>query len=265
MKKRKIGFRIIKTAIAVILSLYVAKFTKSEYPFFAGMTALISMDKTSGNSLIMGRNRVVGTFIGACIGISLSYIDRGNFFLCGIGSIILLLVLTKLNLHGAITVGWIVLLAIMVHTEDTPLFYGFHRTLDSLIGAIVSILVNIVWVPYMSDERLENMTIRLWNQTNKMVNALKNHEILEINSLRDEMNQLEDELNVYHTELLLRPKRKVWVDKLQKHYNVTKRLFLEFEILDTIDKNKHLDIFEFHVNSALKTYEAYIDEFQVKK
>lgn len=265
MKKRKIGFRIIKSAIAVIISLYVAELTNSKYPFFAGMTALISMDKTSGNSLIMGRNRVVGTFIGACIGISLSYIDRGNFILCGVGSIILLLVLTKLKLNGAITVGWIVLLAIMVHTEDTPLSYGFHRTLDSLIGAIVSIIVNIVWVPYMSDERLEDMTIRLWNQTNKMMDALKHHVVLDIEVLEEEMNQLEEELNVYHTELLLRPDRKGWVDKLHKHYEIAKRLFLEFKILNTIDKNKHQEVFDYHIQAALKTYEDYIDEFQVKK
>ena len=265
MKKRKIGFRMIKTAIAVILSLYVAKWTNSKYPFFSGMTALISMDKTSGNSLIMGRNRVVGTFIGACIGISLSYIDRGNFFLCGVGSIILLLVLTKLKLNGAITVGWIVLLAIMVHTEDTPLFYGFHRTLDSLIGAIVSILVNIAWVPYMSDERLEDMTIRLWDQTNKMVGALKNHEVIDIEVLDEEMNQLHDELDVYDTELLLRPDRKGWVNKLHKHYDIAERLYLEFEILNTIDKEKHQEVFDYHIQAALKTYDDYVEEFQIKK
>ena len=103
-----------------------------------------------------------------------------------------------------------------------------------------------------------------WEKSMHLYLDIPIEDIETISSLKGVLS-LEDELNVYHTELLLRPKRKTWVDKLHKHYNVAKRLFLEFEILDTIDKEKHLDIFEFHVNSALKTYEAYVEEFQIKK
>ena len=74
----KIGLRTIKTAIAVTICVILANIFDLEYPFFMGMTAIISMDKTMTNSLKMGRNRVFGTFLGACIGILLSYVDRGN-------------------------------------------------------------------------------------------------------------------------------------------------------------------------------------------
>ena len=264
MKKRKIGFRIYKTAIAVMISVFISQLTKSEYPFFAGMTALISMDKTSGNSIQMGKNRVVGTILGACLGVVLSTIDRGNIFLCGIGMIILILIFVKLKLQGAVTIGGIVMLAIMVHTDTTPLFYAIHRTVDTLIGAIVSLIVNVSFYPYLSKERLEDMTIRIWDETDKFVAALKNHEVLDTAVIKKEMYFIKLELDTYHTELFAR-RRMVWVDKLQKHYDMAKRLLLEFEILETISKENHPEIYDYHFEAALKTYDSYIDELQTKK
>jgi len=67
--KKILGLRTIKTGVALALAIFVAQILEIEYPFFVGMTAIISMDKTMTNSLKMGRNRVVGTFLGACIGV----------------------------------------------------------------------------------------------------------------------------------------------------------------------------------------------------
>ena len=108
VNEMKIGLRTIKTAIAVTLCVIIANIFDLEYPFFMGMTAIISMDKTMTNSLKMGRNRVFGTFLGACIGIMLSYIDRGNALLCGVGVIILITLCNFFKLQGAITIGGIV-------------------------------------------------------------------------------------------------------------------------------------------------------------
>ena len=143
-----IGLRTIKTGLAVVLSIMIGRLFNLEYPFFIAMTAIISMDKTMMNTLKMGRNRVFGTFLGACIGIMLSYIDRGNALLCGVGMIILITICNYLKLQGSITIGGIVMIAIMVHTDKTPLFYGFHRTLDTLIGAGISFIVNLFVFPY---------------------------------------------------------------------------------------------------------------------
>ena len=98
--KQLIGLRTIKTGIAVFLAVIVAKIAHFEYPFFMGMTDIIAMDKTMSKSLIMGRNRVLGTLFGAIIGVLLSYIDRGNALLCGIGIILLILICNRLKLQG---------------------------------------------------------------------------------------------------------------------------------------------------------------------
>ena len=143
-----IGLRTLKTGLVVTLSVIISRLIGLEYPFFVVMTAIISMDKTSISSLKMGRNRVFGTFLGAVIGVGLSYIDRGNPFLLGLGVILLIQICNNLKLQGAITIGGIVMTAIMVHTDKTPMYYGFHRTLDTLCGATISFVVNMTVFPY---------------------------------------------------------------------------------------------------------------------
>lgn len=261
--KKILGLRTIKTGVALALAIFVAQILEIEYPFFVGMTAIISMDKTMTNSLKMGRNRVVGTFLGACIGVLLSYVDRGNPLLCGIGIMMLILICNKLRLQGSITIGGIVMIAIMVHTDKTPLFYGFHRTFDTLIGALVSLFVNIVLFPYANNKRLESIILQLWEKTDRIVDALRNGEIIDTTSLNQEMDMIRNEIDLYNHELLKKDKRDL-VNELKLHYDMAEHLMLEIEILETIDKEKHPDVYQYHVDSALKIHELYIEEVQLK-
>lgn len=261
--KKILGLRTIKTGVALTLAIFVAQLLEIEYPFFVGMTAIISMDKTMTNSLKMGRNRVVGTFLGACIGVLLSYVDRGNPLLCGIGIMILILICNYLRLQGSITIGGIVMIAIMVHTDKTPLFYGFHRTFDTLIGALVSLFVNIVLFPYANNKRLESIILQLWEKTDRIVDALRNGEIIDTTSLNQEMDMIRNEIDLYNHELLKKDKRDL-VNELKLHYDMAEHLMLEIEILETIDKEKHSDVYQYHVDSALKIHELYIEEVQLK-
>lgn len=244
-----------------MLSILVGQLLQVEYPFFIAMTAIISMDKTMGNSFKMGRNRVLGTLIGASLGVLLAYIDQGNAFLCGLGILLLIPICNKLHLQGSITIGGIVMLAIMIHTDKSPLFYGFHRTLDTFIGATLSFIVNISIFPYANVKRLDEMTIALWDETDKLVQALSTHEMIDSNKIRNELKEISMELTLYQNEVLLHPK-KIWVDKLQKHYDMALRLLLELEVLETINRTTHQDVFDYHINSALTIYNEYIDEIQ---
>ena len=261
--KKILGLRTIKTGVALALAIFVAQVLEIEYPFFVGMTAIISMDKTMTNSLKMGRNRVVGTFLGACIGVLLSYVDRGNPLLCGVGIMMLILICNRLRLQGSITIGGIVMIAIMVHTDKTPLFYGFHRTFDTLIGALVSLFVNVVLFPYANDKRLNSIHVQLREQTNKIVDALRNGDIIDTTSLNQEMFMIRNELDLYQHELLRKDKRNL-VNELKIHYDMIEHLMLEIKILETIDKEKYPDVYQYHIDSALNIHELFIHEAQLK-
>ena len=258
-----VGLRTFKTGLAVMISVIVGQyFDFLEYPFFIAMTAIISMDKTMFTSLKMGRNRVFGTFLGACIGILLSYIDRGNPVLCGIGMIALIQICNILKLQGSITIGGIVMIAIMVHTDKTPFYYGFHRTLDTFIGAAISFIVNMTVFPY-SRLRTINKTISYsWLMLDHIINEISESHEVELGYFRDELVYLKRDIDLIHSELVLTKKQKESVAQLEKHYEIAKKVFFELEVCQSVNQDEEKDIFDYHINKATQIYRQYEKEFQ---
>lgn len=252
----KIGLRTVKTAIAVTLSVILAKIFNFQYPFFIGMTAIISMDKTMTNSLKMGRNRVFGTFLGACIGIALSSIDRGNALLCGLGVIILIQVCNYLKLQGAITIGGIVMIAIMVHTDKTPLYYGFYRTMDTLIGASISFIVNMTIFPYSTLDRLNQTSDLLWKEMDSIINELKNYHLVSLEDFNEKLSLAKSEVHLYRHEIIVNKKKQEALAILEEHYDKAKRIMLELKICETIDNHKDKDIYDYHIQKAIDIYSS---------
>lgn len=251
----KIGLRTIKTAIAVTLCVIVANIFDLEYPFFMGMTAIISMDKTMTNSLKMGRNRVFGTFLGACIGIALSYIDRGNALLCGLGVIILIQLCNFFKLQGAITIGGIVMIAIMVHTDKTPMYYGYYRTLHTLIGASISFIVNMTIFPYSTIKRLEQTFDDLWIEIYSIISELKKFNLISLDAFSEKLDLADNEIRLYKQEIVLNKKKALIIHELERHYDLAEKILLELKICKTIDTEKDPLIYQYHLNKAIALYD----------
>lgn len=258
----KIGLRTLKTGLVVTLSVIVSKLIGLEYPFFVVMTAIISMDKTMFNSLKMGRNRVFGTFLGACIGIGLSYIDRGNPLLLGLGIILLIQICNHLKLQGAITIGGIVMTAIIVHTDKTPIYYGFHRTLDTLVGAAISFVVNMTVFPYSRMKTINQTTFYFLNTLDSIINTAREYQYICLDDLREELRYIKIEIDLCHSELVLNKKKKESLELLQKHYQMAKQVFFELEVCETLDVEKERDIYNYHLNKAVEIYSKHIKDFQ---
>lgn len=199
-----IGLRTIKTALAVTISLFLSQLLNLEYPYFVAMTAIISMDKTARLSINMGRNRVIGTLIGALIGILFATIDHGNPLLAGLGILIIILISNKLNLPGSITVGSFVFVAIMVHisSDVSPFFYGLHRTLDSLFGALIAFVVNISVMPGYSVKRLNEKLNNFYPILNQTVKQYETLDLHNFNNVYRQFNDYLHEAQLYKNDVI---------------------------------------------------------------
>ena len=82
IKIKKIGMRTLKTALAVILTLFICDLLNITNPFFATIAAIIAMETSVSGSLLIARERMYGTVIGAAIALlftllfPVNYIDR---------------------------------------------------------------------------------------------------------------------------------------------------------------------------------------------
>lgn len=145
----KIGMRNIKTAIAVFLCVATSNALGMEYPFYAAIAAVISMKASMANSFKVGKNRMMGTAVGALIGLVFALIQPGNAILCGLGMVVLIYICNVLKWNDSVTIAGIVFMAIMVNMEGkNPFEYSINRLIDTFMGISIALAVNYMLLPY---------------------------------------------------------------------------------------------------------------------
>ncbi len=235
MKDQGLGLRTIKSALAVALAIGLAQFLRLEYPFFAGMTALIAMDKTALLSIKMARNRIAGTFLGAMLGVLLAtFLWRGSALLCGVGVILLSLVCHRLHLQGAIGIGGIVMFAIMIHTDRTPMFYAINRTATTILGGLMAVAVNLCIFPYYNLRQMDRLLHQIWQLGNRLS---QNKGVIEpetLKSIKQQLQELENELNLLQEEVFFKKGRQQ-IEHCAQELDILKQLFLEAVMLQQVE------------------------------
>lgn len=159
----KIGLRTIKTAIAVFLCLLLFP---SE-PFFACMTSVFCVQDTVSNSINMAINRGLGTILGAIIGLTFLILCRFFTFeidiypiskllvyiTIGLGIIVVIYICNLIKKPGAINISCIAFLAVTTtHAFTDPIFYATNRTIETLLGIFIGLLVNKFILPPNSNK-----------------------------------------------------------------------------------------------------------------
>lgn len=156
-KLPRIGMRNVKTAIAVLLCILILHPFQMESPFYACIAAVITMQNTVEDSYETGINRIIGTLIGAVIGLILCYISPQNSLLIFIGAVLVVYAANLLDKKGCTSIALIVFLAIMLNIADAPPFYySTMRVIETILGILVSVLVNTFMFNPQRKKKSEN-------------------------------------------------------------------------------------------------------------
>ena len=152
----KIGLRNFKTAIAATLCAFVYALIDRN-PTFACIGAVFAMNSDIHSSWETGGNRLWGTMIGGFTGMLFFYLynkiplifpdnealSKLVFLFFGIMAMIVISQIFHVN--AAIPSGSVVFYIVMLNTpENQYISYALNRMLDTGIGVILSIFVNIL-------------------------------------------------------------------------------------------------------------------------
>ena len=149
-----VGMRNLKTALAATLCALLY-FPFKRNPTFACIGAIFGMGSDMRNSWLNGGNRLFGTIIGGFIGMGLFHVyvqiyPRGEtrlllFPLLFVGVILLVQSCLFFKWPGGIQPGGVVLCIILFNTPvDTYVSYSLNRMLDTGIGVIIALLINLL-------------------------------------------------------------------------------------------------------------------------
>lgn len=148
-----IGLRIYKTGLASLICL-VFSHALGGYPFFAVVAALICMKPTLEDSLQVGFNRITGTIIGGFSGMAVLYLmthiglGHGDFVyqvIVVIGIMLMIKIMVAIGRAPATVITCVVFTSILLMPITSGvgvIEYSLMRMLDTLLGVVVSLLVN---------------------------------------------------------------------------------------------------------------------------
>ncbi len=153
----RVGMRMIKTSLAVAIC-FVIYFLRGEegVPVFSTIAAIICMQSQVENSRQAAFNRVVGTLVGAVFAVCIVHLVREipyyyRFFRYMVISFTIIPVMymtVLLRRTGATALAGIVLLSICLSDSgQPPMVYAVSRSIETIVGILVSLAVNSVHLP----------------------------------------------------------------------------------------------------------------------
>ena len=188
----KIGMRNLKTAIAATLCALLYAIVDRN-PTFACMSAVFAMNTNLQSSWKTGGNRLWGTIIGGFTGMLFFYFFKSfsvffprsgllseSFFLFR-GIIVMILFCQFFGVNDCIPSGSVVFYIVMLLTPaDEYITYPLNRMLDTGIGVLMSILVNIalpreLFERFMSRRALDERILELERQRECIDRSIDTH------------------------------------------------------------------------------------------
>lgn len=157
----KVGMRVIKTAVAVMICFFIfLPFwvrtplgandpLRDVGPFYACIAAIICMQSSVEQSVRQGISRVIGTVLGGAVGICILAVDDlirqpvVTGILMGLGIVLTLWLCNLIQRPSACSIGCVVLCVVMLnHGGPDRYLYTFFRVVETIVGIVVAVAVN---------------------------------------------------------------------------------------------------------------------------
>ena len=135
-----------RTAVAAVVSLFVASWFGLSESYWAAITTLMVMQSTLGAALPVSAQRLAGTALGASVGALAGTYYPGNAFVFGGCVLILGIVFVPFRLErNAYRYAGITLAIIMLVPSHSGWIIALHRFFEVSVGIAVGLATSAVW------------------------------------------------------------------------------------------------------------------------
>lgn len=205
------GPRIVKTALAVALSVLLARLLTQEplSLFYAAFGALIAMETTVSRALRQGLTQLVGVVCGTLLGYAsvLLFPPPAPFWVIGLGVFLLLFLLNALRLNFSASLACVIFLSSCVIPTENVVDDSVRRLLCTAIGLVTALAVNICIRPYNNRRRILSLLEQVRQSVPEAVGTLVVRECIpELQPFVELLRSLDRELELYHSQRFLRRK-----------------------------------------------------------
>ncbi|MDQ0273598.1 FUSC family protein [Cytobacillus purgationiresistens] len=202
----KLGARILKTGIAIILSLLLAELFQLPAPVFAGIAAIFALQPTIYRTYLSVIEQIQGNLIGAIIAVTFVLLFGHDTLIIGLAAIIVITINLKLKLENTIGLSLVTMVAIMVTPGDTFIEFAIIRFSTVMLGIFSAFIVNLVFIPPKYEKKLffkiMNVTEEITKWIRLNIRHASEHTLLknDIEKMQETTRKLESLYSLYKEE-----------------------------------------------------------------
>ncbi|WP_240375767.1 FUSC family protein [Bacillus piscicola] len=190
----KLGARILKTGLAIVLAMYIASWTGIQPSFYAAIAATFAIQPSIFKSFQTILEQAQANVIGAAIAILFAVTFGHEPFVIGTAVMFAIAVILKLKLEqSAISLALVTIIIIMGNPQDGFFLYAFERFSLIMLGVLAAFVVNLVFLPPKHETRLYFKTAGLTEDVIRWIRLLTRHEVNQ-QSLKQEIPLLNEAL-----------------------------------------------------------------------
>lgn len=144
----KIGPRIIKTGIAVTITVLACQALNLEPALFGAIAAVINIQPSVYRTFTTARDQVLANLLGVVVGVIAGYLLGSGAVVTGAVAILVIVLFRGLGLQNGMLMGVVSALFILSSPPDRFLDQALTRSVIIFVGLTVAMAVNIaLWVP----------------------------------------------------------------------------------------------------------------------
>ncbi|WP_442603988.1 FUSC family protein [Paenibacillus sp. KN14-4R] len=161
-----------KTPLAAALSWELAEWAGSKHPYLAPLTVILTIQLTVDKSIQFAWQRVMGTIAGVLFTASIAPYVGLNGWSIGLLLLVGALIVTWLRLDHAIMVQVALSILLVLFFQSKMPSYSLDRIRDTVIGAVVALLIHMMIFPPDSVKKAQKKMIHFADHlSNRFINT----------------------------------------------------------------------------------------------
>ncbi|WHY87554.1 aromatic acid exporter family protein [Neobacillus novalis] len=202
----KLGARILKTGIAIVLALYLSQLFHSPSPVFAAIAAIFAIQPTIYRSYLTIIEQIQGNIIGALLAVILVLLLGNHFIVIGLAAIIVIIINLKLKLENTIGLSLVTLISIMETQSGSFIQFAGIRFSTIMIGVFSAFIVNLVFIPPKYENKLYFKIVATTEEIIKWIRLSTRHDYdhqllkTDIKKLKEEIQTMDQFYKMYKEE-----------------------------------------------------------------
>ncbi|QCJ41566.1 aromatic acid exporter family protein [Bacillus sp. S3] len=190
----KLGARILKTGIAIVLSLYIGQLLHSPSPLFAGIAAIFAIQPTIYRSYLTIIEQIQGNLIGALLAVIFVLLLGNHIIVIGLAAIIVIIINLKLKLENTIGLSLVTLISIMETQSGSFIEFAGIRFSTIMIGVFSAFIVNLVFMPPKYENKLYLKIVDTTEEIIKWIRLSARHDY-DHQLLKTDIKKFKDSIN----------------------------------------------------------------------